>query len=114
MAFIAVESDAGAGYREAPVNDAANHTIRARAISGRPARCLRNDFTLLGSGISPRQIPSYPIAYDVGKALNAAAKAAHEAGYGAHWAGQGAPLVRELPAARLVALLAAELRQALN
>jgi nitronate monooxygenase len=114
-AFIAcVESDADAGYREALVSDAANHTIMTRAISGRPARCLRNYFTLLGSGISPRQIPSYPIAYDAGKALNAAATAAHEAGYGAHWAGQGAPLARELPAARLVALLAAELRQALH
>jgi len=114
-AFIAcAESDADTGYREALVSDAANHTVMTRAISGRPARCLRNCFTLLGTGISPRRIPSYPIAYDAGKALNAAAKAAHEAGYGAHWAGQGAPLAREVPAARLVALLAEELRQALH
>ena len=79
-----------------------------RAISGRPARCLRNCFTALGAGLSPRQIPCYPITYDAGKALNAAAKAAHETGYGAHWAGQGAPLARELPAAELVAALAEE------
>jgi nitronate monooxygenase len=57
-------------------------------------------------GISPRQIPAYPIAYDAGKALNSAAKAAHEPGYGAQWAGQGAPLARALPAAQLVAALA--------
>ena len=111
-AFIAcTESDADAGYRAALASDAASHTVMTRAISGRPARCLRNWFTVLGAGVSPRQIPSYPITYDAGKALNAAAKAAHEAGYGAQWAGQGAPLARELPATELVAILAAELRQ---
>jgi nitronate monooxygenase len=111
-AFIACpESDADTGYREALAGDAANHTVMTRAISGRPARCLRNRFTMLGAGLSPRQIPAYPITYDAGKALNAAAKAAHGAGYGAHWAGQGAPLARELPAAELVASLAEELRR---
>ena len=112
-AFIAcTESDADAGYRQALAGDAANHTVMTRAISGRPARCLPNSFTVLGAGISPRQIPSYPIAYDAGKALNASAKAAHEPGYGAQWAGQGAPLARKLPAAELVATLASELRHA--
>jgi nitronate monooxygenase len=111
-AFVACpESDADAGYREALASDAANHTLMTRAISGRPARCLRNGFTLLGAGVSPGQIPAYPIAYDAGKALNAAAKLAHEPGYGAQWAGQGAPLARELPAAELVAVLARELAQ---
>jgi nitronate monooxygenase len=109
-AFIAcAESEADAGFREALASDAANHTVVTRAISGRPARCLQNRFTVLGAGIPPRQIPSYPITYDAGKALNAAAKAAHEAGYGAQWAGQGAPLARRLPAAQLVTALAAEL-----
>jgi nitronate monooxygenase len=108
-AFVACpESDADAGYRQALASDAANHTIMTRVISGRPARCLGNRFTGLGASVVPRQIPSYPIAYDAGKALNSAAKAAHEAGYGAQWAGQGAPLVRELPAAELVAALAEE------
>jgi nitronate monooxygenase len=110
-AFIACpESDADAGYRKALASDAANHTVMTRAISGRPARCIRNCFTVLGADFSPRQIPAYPITYDAGKALNSAAKAAHEAGYGAQWAGQGAPLASELPAAALVAVLAAELR----
>jgi nitronate monooxygenase len=112
-AFIACdESDADAGFREALASDAANHTTMTRAISGRPARCLRNEFTVLGANIPPRQIPSYPIAYDAGKALNAAAKAQREAGYGAQWAGQAAPLARRgLPAAELVATLAHELSQ---
>jgi nitronate monooxygenase len=112
-AFIAcAESDADAGYRETLAGEAAHHTVMTRAVSGRPARCLRNRFTMLGAGLSPRQIPSYPIAYDAGKALNAAAKSAHEPGYGAQWAGQGAPLARALPAAALIAVLAQELKRA--
>lgn len=112
-AFVACpESEADAGYRQALASNAAFHTVMTRAISGRPARCLSNRFTVLGAGIAPREIPSYPIAYDAGKALNSAAKSTHEAGYGAQWGGQGAPLARELPAAELVAALAEECRQA--
>jgi nitronate monooxygenase len=86
-----------------------------RAISGRPARCLSNAFTALGAGVVGHHIPDYPIAYDAGKALNAAANAAGDAGYGAQWAGQGAPLARaDLPAAELIGVLSAELRQALR
>ena len=47
-------------------------------------------------------IPDYPIAYDAGKALHAAAKAAGEFRYGAQWAGQAAPLARAMPAAGLI------------
>ena len=110
-AFIACpESDADAGYRAALASDAANHTVMTRAISGRAARCLANGFTVLGAGVADRQIPAYPIAYDAGKALNAAAKAAGDTRFGAQWAGQGAPLARAMPAAELVATLAREMR----
>jgi nitronate monooxygenase len=80
-----------------------------RAISGRPARCLANRFTELGRSVPPQQIPAYPIAYDAGKALHAAAKSSGDFSYGAQWAGQGAPLARALPAAELVATLAREI-----
>lgn len=110
-AFVACpESAADGGYREALAGDAASHTVMTRAISGRPARCLRNRFTALGAEVSARQTPAYPITYDAGKALNAAAKAGGESGYGAQWAGQGAPLARALPAAELVRVLAEEAR----
>jgi nitronate monooxygenase len=109
-AFIACpESEADAGYRATLMSDAAHHTVMTRAISGRPARCLKNEFTRLGAKIPPQQIPAYPIAYDAGKALHAAAKSAGEYGYGAQWAGQGAPLARALPAAQLIATLASEM-----
>jgi nitronate monooxygenase len=110
-AFIACpESDADAGYRSALMSDVANHTIMTRAISGRPARCLPNRFTALGAEIAEHEIPAYPIAYDAGKALNAAAKAAGISGFGAQWAGQGAPLARALPAGELIRVLAEEMR----
>src|SRR5579859_96180 len=110
-AFVACpESLADAGYRAALASDAAHHTVMTAAISGRPARCLANGFTALGADIAPEEIPAYPIAYDAGKALNAAGKAAGQTGFGAQWAGQGAPLSRPMPAAELVALLAAEMR----
>jgi len=110
-AFIAcTESLADEGYRALLASDAANHTVMTRAISGRLARCLANEFTRSTADVAPRQIPAYPIAYDAGKALNAAAKAAGETRFGAQWAGQGAPLARALPAAQIIAALANEMR----
>jgi nitronate monooxygenase len=97
------ESDADAGYRAALAR--AEHTVMTKAISGRPARCLANRFTQLDDSL----VAAYPIAYDAGKALHAAGKARGEFGFGAQWAGQGAPMARYLPAAELVAVLAAEL-----
>lgn len=110
-AFVACpESQADPGYRQALASAAAHHTIMTRAISGRPARCLANRFTALEGAAAP----DYPVAYDAGKSLHAAAKSRGEFGYGAQWAGQGAPLSRALPAAELVAVLARELAAALS
>jgi nitronate monooxygenase len=93
-------------------SDAAHHTVMTRAISGRPARCLANRFTALGADVPAREVPDYPIAYDAGKALHAAAKATGDFGFGAQWAGQGAPLSRRMPAGELVALLRRQLADA--
>lgn len=109
-AFIAcTESSADAAYRAALFGPSAHSTVMTRAISGRPARCLANRFTQWGAetNLPP---PDYPIAYDAGKALNQAARAAGEGGYGPQWAGQGAPRARALPVADLMALLIAEMR----
>jgi nitronate monooxygenase len=109
-AFVtSTESQADDGYRAAMASDAAHHTVMTRVISGRPARCLANRFTALGEGVSLREVPDYPIAYDLGKALHAAGKRVGEPGFGAQWAGQGAPLARKRPAAELVRELVAEI-----
>ncbi|SLJ86524.1 NAD(P)H-dependent flavin oxidoreductase [Novosphingobium mathurense] len=109
-AFVACpESNADAAYRMALASECARHTTMTAAISGRPARCLANRFTALGATGELPPVAPYPRAYHAGKALNAAAKTAGEGGFGAQWAGQGAPLSRPMPAAELVARLAAEL-----
>ncbi len=115
-AFVGcAESAADAGYRAALASEAALHTTMTAAISGRPARCLANKFTSLSErGIDAANIAAYPNTYDLGKALNAAAKAKGETGYGAQWAGQGAPLARFLPAAELMAALISELKSSLK
>jgi nitronate monooxygenase len=116
-AFIACpESSASPAYRAALLAGDTVHTVMTAGISGRAARCLANRFTALTEELvgrtPPVTPPDYPVAYDAGKALHAAAAARGEHGYGAQWAGQGAPLARALPAAELVATLERELRAA--
>lgn len=107
-AFIGCpESNADAAHRAALAGPGAAHTVMTAAISGRPARCLANGFTALSEALAVEPA-DYPLAYDAGKALNAAGKAAGDDTFGAQWVGQGAPLARFLPAAELVARLAEE------
>jgi nitronate monooxygenase len=114
-AFIACpESGADAAYRAALTGPGANHTVLTTLISGRPARALSNRFTALTAMMGDRVPPDYPIAYDAGKALHAAATRRGEYGFGAQWAGQGAPLARAMPAAALVATLRAEWQMCQN
>lgn len=109
-AFIGCpESAANAAYRQALFGPSSHHTRLTKLISGRPARALPNRFMALQAELSNQQLPDYPIAYDAGKALHAAATAKGENGFGAYWAGQGAPLARTLPARELVATLVREL-----
>jgi nitronate monooxygenase len=112
-AFIACpETAADAAYRSALL-DRSVRTVMTTAISGRPARCIVNAFTALGERFTDADVAPYPMAYDAGKALIAAAKAKGETGYGAQWAGQGAALARALPADTLMAVLETELKEAL-
>lgn len=108
--IVCPESSADEAYRAALESLSAEHTVMTKVISDRPARCLANRFTRW-EPVAPGQVPDYPVAYDAGKALHAAAKAAGESGFGAQWAGQGAPLSRSMDAAKLVALLWQEARE---
>jgi nitronate monooxygenase len=114
-AFVACpESAADERYRAALFGEGASRTVMTRLISGRPARAVGNAFTALAEAeLKGVDVPDYPIAYDAGKRLNAAAKTRGEGGYGAHWAGQGAPLARVMLAAELIGVLTAELEAAL-
>lgn len=113
-AFIGCpESSASATFRENLGSPAARHTLMTRVVSGRPARSLPTKFTQFGKTIPPTEIPAYPIAYDAGKALAAAANIQGDEGFGAQWAGQGAPLARTMPAGKLVGVLSQEIEEAM-
>jgi len=105
--ILCPESSADPAYRER-LSAAGAQTEMTMAVSGRPARSLVSRFTALGRSVPDEGIPAYPIAYDAGKALHAAAKANGEFGYGAYWAGQGAPFARALPADEMLRMLARE------
>ena len=102
------------GHRRALLSGRSARTALTTSISGRRARSLSNRFTALDSDDARPPVPDYPVAYDAGKALHAAAKARGEYGYGAQWAGQAAPLARAMPAAELVRTLEGELDAALR
>ncbi|WP_439471079.1 NAD(P)H-dependent flavin oxidoreductase [Brevundimonas sp.] len=104
------ESAAGPAYRAALAGANAERTRVSAVISGRPARGLENDFMRRAD---QSRIAPYPFAYDIGKALNAAATAKGDTGYMPNWSGQGAPMSRAMPAGELLETLAAELDQAL-
>lgn len=106
--ILCPETSANAAYREAMKSHRAYHTQVTSVISGRPARGMVNrNFTDLPS--EHASIPAYPVTYDANKALNAAANAQGNFDFAVQWAGQGAPLAREMPAAALIKLLAAEI-----
>lgn len=96
--LLAPEAATAPGHRAAM---ARGDTVMTRAISGRPARALRNGFTQIPAD----GVAAYPRAYDAGKALIAAANAAADADFGAFWAGTGAAQAVARPAAETVAAL---------
>ncbi len=114
-AFIACdESLADSGFRAALADAGPRDTTMTRAISGRPARVISNRFSALGAGLDVHEIPLYPIAYHLGKALHTSAQLRGEFGFGAHWMGEGASYSRPMSTTRLIAVLSAELCAACN
>lgn len=108
-AFVACpESSADAAHRKLLLAGEPVPTTLTTAISGRPARGISNAFTALGQRRECPPTPGYPMTYDAGKALNAAAKAQGVSDFGAHWAGQAAHLSRGLPAQALMQALVTE------
>ncbi|RRV10068.1 nitronate monooxygenase [Pseudomonas sp. v388] len=110
--ILCPESSATQEHRETLKTAKAHETRVTSYISGRPARGIANRL-YLDSHLEKIPLPAeYPLAYDVAKALHAAASAKGCHDFAAQWAGQGAPLARELPAAVLLQTLVQEMRTA--
>lgn len=106
-AFLATpESGAPAVYKQALTNPLFARTELTRAFSGRPARGLVNRFLREHGPYAPA---AYPELHHLTSPLRKAAAKAGDAQGMALWAGQGHRMARELPAGRLVEVLAEEL-----
>ncbi|WP_405872936.1 nitronate monooxygenase [Streptomyces sp. NBC_00005] len=106
-AFLATpESGANAVHKQALTNPLFVRTELTRAFSGRPARGLVNRFLREHGPYAPA---AYPEVHHLTSPLRKQAAASGDAQGMALWAGQGHRMARELPAGRLVEVLAAEL-----
>jgi nitronate monooxygenase len=107
------------GCPEAPIPDAwkrtlieasADATTVTEAMSGKPARGIRNRYIDEVEALGEALLP-YPAQYSVSRELRKAAAAEDKAEFLALWSGQGVGLIRELPAAELVADLVTKSRE---
>jgi nitronate monooxygenase len=103
------EAGTSAAHRAALA--AATPTRLTRAFTGRQARGIVNRFLREHSADAP---PAYPEIHHVTAPLRAAGRAAGDADVINLWAGQAHELARELPAAEVVAALAAEAAERLD
>ncbi|MFF8711018.1 nitronate monooxygenase [Streptomyces sp. NPDC015184] len=104
--LICPESGASPLHKRALTNPLFVRTALTRAFSGRPARGLVNRFMREHGPYAPA---AYPQVHYLTAGLRKAAAKAGDAQGMALWAGQGHRMARELPAGRLVRLLAEEL-----
>jgi nitronate monooxygenase len=81
-------------------------TRLTRAFTGRTARGIENQFMLEHDGPA---VAAYPEIHELTQPFRQAARLAGDGSVINLWAGEAYPLVRELPAAELVRVLAAEL-----
>ncbi|MGW3087632.1 nitronate monooxygenase [Streptomyces sp. NPDC001108] len=104
--LVCPESGASPLHKQALTNPLFVRTALTRAFSGRPARGLVNRFMREHGPYAPA---AYPQVHHLTAGLRRAAAKAGDAQGMALWAGQGHRMARELPAGRLVGLLAEEL-----
>ena len=99
---MADESGASAGYRRRVSEARDTDTVITRAVSGRPARGLRNRLIDTLEAAGPPAL-GWPRQGGVSAEVRTAAVAADEADMQALWAGQAAGLARTShPAGRIV------------
>jgi nitronate monooxygenase len=110
--LLADEAGVNAAYRAALQGEGVHDTTLTRAFSGRAARGIRNAFIdrLAGAG---DEIPDYPVANAMSRAMRAAAAKTGRPEYLHLWAGQAAGLARPAPAAEILQRIMAEARAAL-
>jgi nitronate monooxygenase len=90
----------------------AEATTVTEAISGKPARGIRNRYIDEIEALDEAILP-YPAQYSISRDLRKAATERGDADFIAMWAGQGVGLIKQRPAADLVNELVVESQQLL-
>ncbi len=110
------------GCPETPIGDAwraslqeaeAEATTVTEAMSGKPARGIRNRYITEIEALDEPILP-YPAQYSISRDLRKAAAERGNAEFIAMWAGQGVGLMRQIPAADLVNELVTETQKLLT
>ncbi len=110
------------GSPETPIADAWRASLRTadaeattvtEAISGKPARGIRNRYIDELEALEEPLLP-YPAQYSVSRELRKAAVERGDTRFMAMWAGQGVALVRERPAAEIVTDLVEQSQRVLD
>ena len=91
-------------------NSAASDTLVTSAISGKPARGIRNRYIDEVESL-PESLLPYPLQYSMSAPLRKAAAKASNTDFLVMWSGQGVGLFRQMPAAELVSTLNAEVAE---
>ena len=99
------EAGTAAAHRQALRSPASQRTVVTTAFSGRPARAIANRMT---DAFATLPTAPFPQQQQLTRELRAAASKLGRVDLMQLWAGQAAPLMRNLPAAELVATLARE------
>jgi len=88
--------------------DPESGTVLTAALSGRPARGLRNEITARAEQLAAPPPPPHPLTYDLTKRFAALPAPDAPEAFSACWAGTGVGKLRALTAADLVETLARE------
>jgi len=105
--LLCPEATTPAHHRAAIKSDAASHTALTNLFTGRPARGIVNRLMRELGPIGPA--PEFPLAVAALAPLRAKAEARGSADFSQLWCGENASACREVPAAEVVAALAAGL-----
>jgi nitronate monooxygenase len=89
-------------WAQALARIAPEDTVVSRAFSGRPGRCIENDYVRAALAEGETVIAPYPIQRGLSAALRAAAQQHADLQRMQAWAGQSASLAKAQPAASLV------------
>ena len=91
----------------------AEATLVTEALSGKPARGIRNRYIEEVEAVDEALLP-YPAQYSVSRELRKEAAKRGDSSFMAMWAGQGVGLFRRQPAAAFMSQLVADSQQLIN